>query len=245
MKTKAKPRARPQVALGPSALTSARRARAPAGRSATQPAPRLGARPAEPPNHTGIPTPVLRPMERFFGADFSGVRVHVGSQRAVGARALAFAQGSELHFAPGKFQPESPAGRVLLGHELAHVVQQRAGRVQATAQLAGGDKVNNDPALEREAWEQGRAAAGAVRTAAAEPDGAVPVEGGLRVGAAAPPVESPMQRSALPTDLRAQRVRDRKVEKQSLNDAAESLSRRFTDAFANLGITGIKRRRRP
>ncbi len=63
-------------------------------------------------------------MERAFGADFSDVRVHEGgSASALGA--LAMAQGDALHFAPGS--SASSSGNELMGHELAHVVQQRAG----------------------------------------------------------------------------------------------------------------------
>jgi len=67
-------------------------------------------------------------MEGFFQADFSGVRVHEGTAaQTIGA--LAFTLGEALHFAPGLYDPASRAGMKLLGHELTHVVQQRAGRV--------------------------------------------------------------------------------------------------------------------
>ncbi|HEX7841154.1 MAG TPA: DUF4157 domain-containing protein, partial [Kofleriaceae bacterium] len=67
-------------------------------------------------------------MEIAFAADFSNVRVHEGAQ-ATAIGALAYAQGTDLHFAPGQYQPHSPRGQELLGHELAHVVQQTQGRV--------------------------------------------------------------------------------------------------------------------
>lgn len=79
----------------------------------------------------GQPLPAqLRPqLERLVGADLSGVRVHVGPQAArIGA--IAFTTGSNIFFAPGQYQPQTAIGRQLLGHELAHVVQQRQGRVQ-------------------------------------------------------------------------------------------------------------------
>jgi len=72
--------------------------------------------------------------------------------------ALAYAQGNEVHFAPGQFKPDNQAGQELIGHELAHVVQQRAGRVKATTQ-AKGIGVNDDKGLEREADDMGRKAA--------------------------------------------------------------------------------------
>ena len=96
-------------------------------------------------------------MEASFGADFSAVRIHEGAH-ASALGALAYTQGADIHFAPGQYQPDSHAGRELLGHELAHVVQQSRGAVQATAQARGVD-LNDDPALERESDEQGERAA--------------------------------------------------------------------------------------
>ena len=109
---------------------------------------------------TGIPSPVRAKMEAAFGADFSGVRVHPRSSRAVELGALAYTQGSEIHVAPGQWAPETRQGQELLGHELAHVVQQREGRVQATAQYKGV-ALNADSRLEAEADAMGRRAASA------------------------------------------------------------------------------------
>jgi hypothetical protein len=92
-------------------------------------------------------------MERVFGAHFSEVRVHVGPQAGkIGAQA--FAVGSDLFFAPGKYDPKTPAGRQLIGHELAHVVQQRTGRARGSH----GERlvVLQDPLLEAEAERMGR-----------------------------------------------------------------------------------------
>jgi hypothetical protein len=116
-----------------------------------------------------LPSETRDKMEGSFGADFSQVRIHEGAHvDDVGA--LAYAQGADLHFAPGQYQPFSEAGQQLLGHELAHVVQQSEGRVEATRQ-AKGIGVNDDAALEREADEMG------ARAAHGEP---------ARVGAGAP-----------------------------------------------------------
>lgn len=104
-----------------------------------------------------LPEGVRAKMESAFGADFSAVRVHEGTNaQAVGA--LAYTRGSDIHFAPGQYQPESRRGQELLGHELTHVVQQSQERVQATTQ-AKGLGINDDPALEREADEMGARAA--------------------------------------------------------------------------------------
>jgi hypothetical protein len=104
-----------------------------------------------------MPETVQTRMEGAFATDFSAVRIHEGQQaRDMGA--LAYTQGADIHFAPGQYQPGSQSGQELLGHELAHVVQQSQGRVQATTQ-AKGVAVNDDPSLEREADEMGARAA--------------------------------------------------------------------------------------
>ncbi|HZF54970.1 MAG TPA: DUF4157 domain-containing protein [Polyangiaceae bacterium] len=106
----------------------------------------------------GIPASLREPMESSFGADFSSVRVHPGSAEAVALRAQAFTVGSDIFVAPGRWAPETREGRRLIAHELAHVVQQSAGRVEPTEQRMGVG-LNADPALEREADELGDRAA--------------------------------------------------------------------------------------
>ena len=109
-------------------------------------------------NGKPLPVGVQRKMEKSFGSSFSDVRIHEGAQaKAVGA--LAYTQGSHIHFAPGQYQPDSASGQALLGHELTHVVQQRAGRVPAPTQTKGGVAINADPNLELEADNMGAKAA--------------------------------------------------------------------------------------
>ena len=107
-----------------------------------------------------LPGDVQAKMEGAFEQDFSSVKVFEGPQASqIGA--LAYAQGEELHFAPGQLNPGTGPGQQLLGHELAHVVQQRAGRVGAPTGTANGVAINSDPSLEREADSAGaRAASG-------------------------------------------------------------------------------------
>ena len=103
-----------------------------------------------------LPDAVRGKMENALGADFSGVRVHVGPQ-AERIGAIAFTTGTDIYFAPGRYQPETIQGQQLLGHELAHVVQQRAGRVRNP--LGSGLAVVQDRALEAEADRLGQRAA--------------------------------------------------------------------------------------
>jgi Domain of unknown function (DUF4157) len=103
-----------------------------------------------------LPEAVRGKMEAALNADFSNVRVYVGPQAArIGA--IAFTTGSDIYFAPGRYQPDTLQGQQLLGHELAHVVQQRAGRVRNP--LGSGLAVVQDNALEAEADRLGRRAA--------------------------------------------------------------------------------------
>lgn len=69
-------------------------------------------------------------MEPRFGRDFSTVRVHAGraandAAAALGARA--FTIGRNVVFGASEYAPETSAGRRLVAHELAHVVQQASG----------------------------------------------------------------------------------------------------------------------
>jgi hypothetical protein len=67
-------------------------------------------------------------FEPRFGHNFSGVRVHVDAKAAQSARAvqaLAYTVGSDIVFGANQFVPGSRDGRGLLGHELAHTLQQR------------------------------------------------------------------------------------------------------------------------
>jgi hypothetical protein len=68
-------------------------------------------------------------MEVGFGADFSSVRVHTGSDAQSMSRDLkaqAFTHGSDIFFNSGKYEPDNLHGKALLAHELTHVVQQGA-----------------------------------------------------------------------------------------------------------------------
>lgn len=81
-------------------------------------------------------------MESSFGQDFSQVRVHADAQAAAAAQsvnALAYTTGNDIVFGAGQFAPETAAGRRLLAHELAHVVQQRNGGPQQIARQTPGE----------------------------------------------------------------------------------------------------------
>ena len=110
------------------------------------------------PKAGGLPLPsdVRTKMETAFAADFSDVRVHIGHD-ATALGAIAYTWGTNIHFAPGQYNPHSIQGQKLLGHELWHVVQQRTGRVKNP--FGGGVAVVQDHALEAEADRMGLKAA--------------------------------------------------------------------------------------
>ena len=71
-------------------------------------------------------------FEQRFGHDFGNVRIHAGGRAAESARAgsaRAYTVGQNVVFADSAYAPETRAGKRLLAHELAHVVQQ-SGRLQ-------------------------------------------------------------------------------------------------------------------
>ena len=78
-------------------------------------------------------------FEPRFGHDFSGVRVHTDAKAAESARAvnaLAYAVGHNVVFDAGRYSPSTKGGAWLLAHELAHTIQQQAGRDKPLAPFA-------------------------------------------------------------------------------------------------------------
>lgn len=93
-----------------------------------------------------LPQSLRAELEDAFGADLADVRVHESALAGPGMpRACAY--GESVYFAPGGYDPSSSDGREVLAHEVAHVLQQRYGRVHGDA----------GPALEAEASTAGRA----------------------------------------------------------------------------------------
>ncbi len=88
-------------------------------------------------------------FEPRFGRDFSDVRIHNGSEAAVAADAIharAYTLGSDIAFATGEYAPGEAAGRRLLAHELAHVVQQE--RPSTIRRAPKGETATETPAKE-------------------------------------------------------------------------------------------------
>lgn len=100
-------------------------------------------------NKTGMPDKLKVGIESLSGMDMSDVQVHHNSSRPAQLSALAYAQGNQIHLAPGQAKH--------LPHEAWHVVQQKQGRVTPAMQ-AKGTLINDDRGLEKEADVMGRKA---------------------------------------------------------------------------------------
>ena len=98
-------------------------------------------------NSTGLPDKLKAGVESLSGHALDDVQVHYNSARPAQLQAHAYAQGRDIHVAPGQEDH--------LPHEAWHVVQQQQGRVKPTAQLAGQPPINNNAGLEHEADVQG------------------------------------------------------------------------------------------
>ena len=96
--------------------------------------------------HSGLPPALRAGVEHLSGTDMSNVKVHYNSSAPAQMQAHAYAQGNNIHVAPGQEKH--------LPHEAWHVAQQQQGRVKPTSEL-GGVAVNDDPALEHEADTMG------------------------------------------------------------------------------------------
>jgi hypothetical protein len=74
-----------------------------------------------------LPAGLRADFEPRLGHDLSAVRLHDDAAAGAAARGIgarAFTLGTDIAFAPGELAPQTKAGRRLLAHELAHVVQQ-------------------------------------------------------------------------------------------------------------------------
>jgi hypothetical protein len=94
-------------------------------------------------NNTCLPDNLKSGIENLSGIDISDVKVHYNSTQPAQLNAHAYAQGNQIHIAPGQEKH--------LAHEAWHVVQQKQGRVKATKQLKGKVNINDDIGLEKEA----------------------------------------------------------------------------------------------
>jgi hypothetical protein len=99
-------------------------------------------------NNTGLPDNLKSGIENLSGYSLDDVKVHYNSNKPAQLQAHAYAQGTQIHIAPGQEKH--------LPHEAWHVVQQKQGRVQPTMQMKGSININDDAGLEKEADVMGQ-----------------------------------------------------------------------------------------
>jgi hypothetical protein len=94
-------------------------------------------------NKTGLPDQLKSGIENLSGHSMDDVKVHYNSDKPAQLNAHAYAQGTNIHVAPGQEKH--------LPHEAWHVVQQKEGRVKPTIQMKEKVNINDDKGLEKEA----------------------------------------------------------------------------------------------
>jgi len=81
-----------------------------------------------------LPDDLRSKVESHFGYSLDNVQMRESSDvDSIGAKA--YTKGSTIHFAPGQFQPESAIGQKMIGHEVAHVLQQANGGIGDAGEL--------------------------------------------------------------------------------------------------------------
>ena len=93
-------------------------------------------------NETGMPDNLKAGIESLSGFSLDDVRVNYNSSKPATVQALAYTQGTDIHFASGQEKN--------LLHEAWHVAQQMTGRVSPTTSI-NGMPVNDNVELEHEA----------------------------------------------------------------------------------------------
>jgi hypothetical protein len=93
-------------------------------------------------NHTDMPDQLQAAIEKLSDFSMNDVKVNDNSGKPAQLNALAYAQGTDIHIAPGQERH--------LPHEAWHVVQQKQGKVRPTMQMKDVT-INDDEGLEYEA----------------------------------------------------------------------------------------------
>lgn len=102
--------------------------------------------PARVSSGAALPAAMRSRIEGPLAHDMSNVRIYADSRAADDAGrigAAAFTVGDAVHFGAGRYEPDTPAGRQLLAHELAHVAQQR--KIGPRLQMAPAGPVPASP----------------------------------------------------------------------------------------------------
>lgn len=132
-----------QRTLQGSMNTNTENSRNPVQQKASRESPALSPERSRRANNTGLPDNLKSGIENLSGYSMDDVKVHYNSSKPAQLQAHAYAQGTNIHLAPGQEKH--------LPHEAWHVVQQKQGRVKPTRQLKSKVHINDDVGLEKEA----------------------------------------------------------------------------------------------
>ena len=127
------------------------------------------------PNNTGLPDNLKSGIESLSGMSMDSVRVHYNSSQPAQLNALAYAQGTDIHVAPGQEQH--------LPHEVRPVMKQEQGRTNSVMQKKG--VVQRDEDRDKSYAKTGALSALGLLGGAALLGGALPTLGLLAGGAIA------------------------------------------------------------
>ena len=91
-------------------------------------------------------------MESSFGYDFENVQIHhdtKANDSSSQLNAMAYTHGNHVVFGAGQYQPHTDKGKLLLAHELTHVVQQgtQPGFSSGSIQRQTAEEENDNPIL--------------------------------------------------------------------------------------------------
>ena len=163
-------------------------------KAARSPLAQLQAEPPAPENSTGLPDKLKSGIESLSGISMDHVNVHYNSPQPAQLNALAYAQGSDIHVAPGQEQH--------LPHEAWHLVQQAQGRVRPTMQMKDGVPVNDDEGLEHEADVMGNKALSNAARLPGAPEKRRPLQGRVALPLPLPQRTGPERRAPQTKALR-------------------------------------------
>lgn len=94
-----------------------------------------------------LPAALRAQLEHAVDGDLGAVRVHAGGASSLAAAALrarAYTVGTDIHFAAGRYDPVSPAGRRLIAHEVAHAAWHGGRRGGEPSVSTPGDSEERD-----------------------------------------------------------------------------------------------------
>jgi len=102
-------------------------------------------------NGSPLDSGTLGEMESLLVSKFGDVHIHIDEESASLASALgvdAFTVGRDIFFGRNKYRPNTKTGKLLLAHELAHIVQQQSAIAASLDRISGHTYIST---LEHEA----------------------------------------------------------------------------------------------